>query len=165
MAEKSFLEEAREAKEDLIKSGASCGPMYSDNHGGAPLKWYDQYFGRNFAPGASVSCPTALRVGATQHGLDVIIVASHGNTAPVVAAAGGTITLTLYQSDSQDGTFEEVGPTICVKAPAGGISAEPCFELARFAIGDFKKPWLKVKLECVSVTGGNIDCALHYAAR
>lgn len=161
----NILSDIRQTKEEVINSGRSCGPMYSENHGGAPLKWYDQCFERGFAPAGTVNCSQALRVGATQQGLSIILAASHANTAPVVAAAGGTITLTLYQGDTQDGTFEEVGPTICQTSPPEGIQAEPCMEFARFAIGNFKKPWLKVKFDFTSCSGGKLDCALHYEAR
>lgn len=160
-----FLTSSRAAKAELIRQGASCGPQYS-RHGSAPLAWNDQFFGRGLAPAGEVECPAALRVGATLSSLDIILLASHANEEDLQIAAGAAITLTLQQADSFDGEFEDVGPTVCVKAPSEGMTVCPCDRLFRFPIGDFKKPWLKAKLEFSgAITGGTVDCALGYIPR
>lgn len=153
-------------RESLMNRGACCGPSYSGMDGGAPLIWGDQIFQEGITPSGAVVCSQPLRVGATQNGLDVILVGSHANAAPVVAPAGATATLTLMQGDSESGPFEAIGPTYCAKAPAEGIKADPCHLFIRFPLGNFSKPWLKVKLEFAgAITGGRLDCALSYAAR
>ena len=146
-------------------SGLRHGPCYSEGES-APLVWHDQLFERGINPACAVTCKNALRVGATNNSLDVILVGSHTNTGPLAAASGATVTVTLLQGDSPEGSFAEVGPTICVKAPAEGIAADPDHLFARFPIGNFRKPWLKVKLKFAgSITGGKCDCALLYMAR
>lgn len=165
MTQEEFEQMREEAKKRNLETGQRHGPCYSEGES-APLVWYDQVFEREIAPSGSVTCKRALRVGNTQNGLDVILIASHKNSAKLQAASGSTITVTLLQSDAEDGTFSEVGPTICVKAPAEGIAAEPDHLFARFPIGNFSKPWLKVKLEFAgTISGGKCDCALSYVAR
>lgn len=148
------------------RRGATCGPSYSGQDGGAPLVWGDQIFHFELEPAGTVICGQPLRAGATQNGLEIILVASHANEGPVTAAAGATATLTLMQGDSEDGPFEEIGPTYCAKAPAEGISAGPCHLFIRFPLGNFTRPWLRAKLEFAgSISGGKLDCCLAYAAR
>lgn len=159
--ERLQAESARKRREASLRHG----PCYSEGES-APLVWYDQVFQREITPASTVTCTDALRVGSTQNGLDILLVASHSNSADLMAAAGATVTLTLMQADDPDGTFAEVGPTICVKAPTEGIRAEPDHTFARFPVGNFTKPWLKVKLDFAgTITGGKCDCALSYVAR
>lgn len=107
-----------------------------------------------------------MRVGATQNGLDVALVASHANAGALTVAAGTTLTLVLLEGDGPDADFEEVGPSVCVTAPAEGISVEPDMLVARFAIGNMRKPWCRVRLKIEGdVSGGTLDVALAYAAR
>lgn len=154
-----------DAAKRRIESGLRHGPCYSEGES-APLIWHDQVFAREVVPAGTVTCPTPLRAGSTQNGLDILLVASHANEANLQAAAGATVTLTLLQGDDPDGTFSEVGPTICVKAPSEGIMAEPDHTFARFPLGNFSKPWLKVKVDFSgTITGGNCDVALSYVAR
>ena len=165
ISQDQFESMQKTAADNRIKSGLRHGPCYSEGEA-APLVWHDQCFARAITPAGSVTCSQPLRVGSTQNSLDVLLVASHANTGKINAASGATITLTLIQADSEDGTFSEVGPTICVKAPTEGIAAEPDHTLARFPIGNFQKAWLKVKLEFSgTITGGTCDCALSYVAR
>lgn len=165
MTPKEFAASLKKAKEARLKSGLRHGPCYSTPES-APLVWFDQVFERGLTPAGTVACEKALRVGATQNGLDIILVASHDNVTALTAASGATITATLMQADEIDGEYSEVGPTICVKAPKEGISADQDHLLARFAIGNFAKPWLKVKLTFEgTITGGKLDCALSYVAR
>lgn len=160
-----FAENHVRAKVARLKSGLRSGPCYHDPEG-APLVFFDQVFGRALEPAGNVDCKAPLRVGQTQNGLDVILVASHANAGPIRVAAGATITLTLKQGEKPDGEFVEVGPTICVKAPEQGIEAEPDHLVARFALGNFSQPWLKVSLDFAgTISGGSIDCALGYIAR
>lgn len=162
---KDVLKLHRQAYEERIRSGLRCGPSYSFPES-SPLVWYDQVFEREFTPAGSVTCEQALRVGSTQNGLDVVLIGSHSNAGNVTAAKDATITATLYQADEMDGTFTEVGPTICFKAPAEGISAEPCHTFARFPLGNFTKAWLKVKLDFTgTISGGKVDCVLGYVPR
>ena len=150
---------------NMAAAGQTCGPCFAEP-GGRPLIWHDQIFQAGITPSGTVTCTQALRVGATQNGLDIILVGSHTNTGDITAASGATITVTLLQADAIDGTYTEVGPTICVKAPTEGIRAEPCCLFARFPLGNFSKAWLKAKLEFTgTISGGKVDCALSYVAR
>lgn len=159
------MEEIARADRDRRETCLRNGPVYSPD-GGAPGLFFDQFFEKEISPSGTITLKTPLRVGATRNGLDVILVASHRNAANLAIAASATITLTTLQGDRPDGTFEEVGPAICVTAPTGGISVEPDMLAARFAIGNFKKPWLKIKLVFAGAfAGGKLDCALGYAAR
>lgn len=156
-----FLDGMRAAKEDRLRQGLRSGPVYGE----APLVWHDQVFGREETPTGTINCKQALRIGATQNALDVIVVASHKNGAkPLVIARGASLTLTLLQSDAVDGKFEEVGPTVCVTATEATNVEADCL-VARFAIGNMTKPWAKVKLDVSGVTGGLVDVALSYVAR
>lgn len=159
-----FLASMNAATKYRIEKGKRNGPCYTE--AGIPIIWNDQVFDRDIAPTGEVSCKTPLRVGATNGALNVILVGSSANEEEIVVPSGATITLTLQQGDTQDGIFEDVGPSICVKAPDAGMKAGPDELLARFAIGDFRKPWLKVALEFGGViTGGCLDCALAYMPR
>ena len=165
MTPAEFARLAGEADQERLKSGLRHGPCYSEGES-APLVWYDQVFERKISPAGTITCENALRVGSTQNGLDVILVGSHANQGPISAASGATVTLTMQQADAPDGTFTGIGPSICVKAPAEGISADPDHLFVRFPIGNFSKPWLKIKLEFAgSITGGTLDAALSYVAR
>lgn len=149
----------------LHRRGLRGGPEYRGDES-APLVWYDQLFARAFTPSGTVQAPKALRAGATQNGLDVILVASHENEEDLAIAAGSTITLTTLEGDGPDDDFTPVGPAICVTAPDDGIKCAPDMLAARFAIGNFKKPWLKVELEFSgTISGGTMDCGLGYVAR
>lgn len=165
MTTDEFEEMENEARKRRVESGLRHGPCYSEGES-APLVWYDQVFEREITPQGSVTCKKGLRVGATQNSLDIILVGSHKNSGKLSAAANATVTVTLLQADEEDGEYAEVGPTICVKAPAEGIAAEPDHLFARFPIGNFSKPWLKVKLDFAgSISGGKCDCALSLVAR
>lgn len=159
-------EEGRRAHaRELRERGRGAGPRYTGDSGYA-MPWYDQYFGRGIDPAGAVNCARALRVGGTQSSLDVFVKASIGNEGPLLIPAGSTITLSLMQGDGEEGTFEDVGPTVCVKAPASGLSVEPGMLACRFPIGDFRKPWLMVSLEFSgAITGGTVDCCLGYIPR
>lgn len=161
MTGSEILDGIRAAKEERLRQGLRSGPVYGE----APLVWHDQVFGREETPAGTISCKQALRVGAMQNSLDVLVVASHKNgTKPLVVAKGGSLTLTLLQADAVDGKFEEVGPTVCVTANEATNVESDCL-VARFAIGNMTKPWAKVKLDVSGVTGGLIDVALGYVAR
>lgn len=141
------------------------GPVFST--GGVPAIWFDQLFNKDaFVPTGTVNCENALRVGKTHNGLDVVVIANGNNTGDLVVPAGSTITMSFLHSDALDGSFEDVGPTICVTAPTGGKKVRPGGTVARFAIGDFTKPWLMVKVAFSgSITGGKVDCGLSYTPR
>lgn len=161
-APQDFLKSLRKAKQERIRSGLAAGPSY----GSGPLIWFDQVFVRDVELAGTIESEFALRVGATQNSLDVAIVANDLNKADLSIPAAATLTLTLLQGDEADGEFEEVGPTICVTAPASGISAAPGCLVARFALGNMCKPWCKVKLVVVGeCTGGTVDIGLAYKAR
>lgn len=141
------------------------GPVYTGD-GGAPLVWGDQLFQREITPAGEIECENALRVGATQNGLDMILVASHANEGPLKVAAGATITVIMLEADSADGEFEEVGPSVCVKAPQGGLEVWPDCLVARFALGNMARAWAKLKIRVEGeVTGGLVDAALSHAPR
>lgn len=165
MSAREFAEKLEEWHREKHMAGLRHGPCYAPGES-APLLWHDQVFERGITPSGTVICGEALRVGNTQNGLDVILVGSHANSGPVTAASGATITLYTLQADSPRGTFEEVGPSICLKAPTEGISADRDHLLARIPLGNFRKPWLKVKLEFSgTISGGLVDAALSYAGR
>lgn len=162
---KDFDKMHRDSMENRLRNTRAAGLCWNDPES-APLKWYDQAFEREITPAGTVACGTALRVGATQNGLDVILVANINNEGPITAAANATVTFTFLQADARDGEYTEVGPTICVKAPKDGIAADPGMLFFRAALGNFRKPWLKVKLAFEgTITGGMLDCVLSYAAR
>lgn len=166
IAEKDFQEAHEQFQRNLFNSGRRSGPGYVSDDECKPLVWYDQCFERGITPAGTVNCSRALRVGSTLNGLDVMLVASNGNASQLKIAAGGTITFSFLQGDTMDGPFEEVGPSICVKAPAGGMSVEPDGLVVKVSPGNFKKPWLKVKLEFAgAISGGAVDCALAYQPR
>lgn len=165
MTAAEFHDLQAEYAKHLASRGLRGGPMYNDGQT-APLVWYDQVFERGLTPSGSVECRLPLRVGGTQNGLDVILVASHANTGDLTMASGATITVTTLESDSPDGPFTGAHGSICVTAPSRGIITAPDMLVARFAIGNFQKPWLKVKLEFSgTITGGTCDCALSHVAR
>lgn len=165
MGVKDFDKLQRESMESRRRNTRTAGLAWAEPES-APLKWYDQAFEREITPAGNVACAQALRVGSTQNGLDVILAANINNEGPLTAAAGATVTFTFLQADERDGQYSEVGPTICVKAPADGISAEPGMTFFRASPGNFRKPWLKVKLAFDGTfTGGKLDCFLSYAAR
>ena len=145
--------------------GKRLGPCY--HPGGLSFTpFFDQYFERDMEPVGTVACRQPLRVGATQGGLEVMLLASPLNTENVVFPAGSTITISYLQGDSEDGPFEDVGPTVCVKAPLEGMEAGPCHSLVQLPLPNFKKPWLMVNLEFAgAITGGKLDCILNLAAR
>jgi len=162
---KEFLEGARAAKEERLRMGLRSGPMYCGDQP-RPLIWHDQVFGRELETSGTVEGENALRVGATQNGLDVVIVASHANTGPLTVAEGASFTVIMLEADAADGTFEEVGPSVCVTAPAGGLEVDPDMLVARFAVGNMRKPWAKVKVTVNGTVGGGLmDVALAYTAR
>lgn len=153
------FEAARQAR------GKRVGPCYCGN-GLSITPFHDQYFERDMEPAGTVNCSQALRVGSVQQGLQVMLLASPLNTENLVIPAGSTITVSFLQGDSEDGTFEDVGPTICVKAPAQGMEAEPCHTVCEFPLPAFSKPWLMVSLEFAgAITGGKVDCILNHVAR
>jgi len=165
MTGQEFLEGAREAKRERVRQGLRSGPIYAGDNA-QPIIWYDQVFGREITPTGTVECEHSLRVGATQSSLDVVIVASHANTDPLTVAEGAMLEIVLMQADEADGTFEEVGPSVCVTAPLGGMEIDPDMLVARFAVGNMTKPWCKVKLSVQGdITGGLVDVALAYMAR
>ena len=163
---KQFNEDMDQWKRDLVDRGRGAGPAYAGDDAGMPLVWHDQIFGERFEPSGSVHCERALRAGRTQNSLDVILVASVANEEPLLIPAGATITATFMTADSEEGVFEEVGPSICVRAPQAGMEIEPGALVCRFAAGNFRKPWLMVRLEFSgSITGGLMDCGLGYVPR
>lgn len=163
--ENTFLETCAEGWNELRKRGLRGGPEYQDNES-APLVWYDQVFQREIEPAGAVACEKALLVGATQNGLDVILVGSHSNAGDIVIPAGATITLKTLISEDPAGPFVANGPSLCATSPAGGIKCGPDQLAIRFAIGNFKKQWLKISLEFSGeIGGGKVDAALSLAAR
>ena len=155
-----FLASQNEAKKQLIENARRSGPQF-DPGGLTPGVWGDQVFGRGITPSGETVCPTALRAGSTANRLDVALIAARTNEGPLTMPADSTITCSFQTADSQDGTFSQEGPTITIKAGASGMSADPDLAIARFPIGNFKKPWLKLTLTFTgSITGGKLDAAL-----
>lgn len=159
---KEYLDGRRLAAEARERFGRAAGPVF----GNAPLVWGDQLFGWELEPTGTVEPENALRVGATQNALDAIIVASHANAGDLTVSASCKLTLDLLQADAPDGIFEEVGPSVCLTAPAAGLVIGPGELVARFALGNMRKAWAKVRLTIDgAISGGNIDMALSYVAR
>ncbi|MBD5608319.1 MAG: hypothetical protein HDQ93_05650 [Desulfovibrio sp.] len=162
---KDFLTQHSEGYKELRRMGLRGGPEYADNES-APLVWYDQVFEREIEPAGSVQCAKSLAVGGTQNGLDVILVASHQNTEDLTIPAGTSITLKTLFSENPEGPFAPIGPSWCVTAPEEGINCPPDGLAVRFAIGNYKKLWMKISLEFSgSISGGTVDAALSYVAR
>lgn len=164
------IDEFEELKRKILMRGKRSGPGYVADDECKPLIWYDQCFEREIKPAGTVNCAKAQRVGATQNGLDVALVASNANTEDLIVAAGATITFKFLQGDDENGrpgaVFEEVGPSICVKAPDAGMTIGQDCLVVKVCPGNFKKPWLKLVLEFEgAITGGTVDAALLYAAR
>lgn len=160
--ETGFMKNLRAAKRARLESGRAVGPAYN----GGPCIWFDQIFAQDKALSGAIESEYPLRVGATHNALDVAIVASQRNEADMLIPAGATLTLTLLQCDTDDGEFEEVGPSICATAPAAGIVAAPGGEVFRFALGNMTKPWCKVKLTVTGDCGaGTVDIGLAYTPR
>lgn len=152
-------------EESLRERGKRCGPCYCGN-GTSITPFHDQYFDQDFEPVGVVNCKRALRVGHTQQSMQVMVLASPGNEETMQAPAASTVGIKFMQADSEDGTYEEIGPSMCQTAPADGISADPCHMLAHFPVPDMSKPWLMVSLEFSgAITGGKCDCILNLAAR
>lgn len=159
---KDYLEGRRQAAEERVRFGLASGPAF----GNMPLVWGDQLFGWELVPTGTLEPETALRVGATQNGLDVLLVASHSNEGDLTVSAGCKLTLELMHGDTADAKFEEVGPSVCITAPAEGLTIGRDELIARFALGNMVKPWAKVKLTVDgTISGGKIDIALGYVAR
>lgn len=165
MSLKEFDAKLAESYQNRTRISQRGGPVYHDPESD-PLIWYDQVLERELTPTGSLVCTHTMRVGKTQNALDFILVGSNQNTGKVTAAKGATITIKTLQSDTEDGTYEAVGPSLCVTAPNEGISAEKNALFCRVAIGNFHKPWLKISLEFTGViTGGTLDAALGYVPR
>lgn len=163
MTTRDFLELRRQAVRERMDAGRDPGPAYGNVR---PLLWYDQFFASALPLVDTVDCPVALRVGNTQNALDIVVVANHANTEDLVVPEGTSITLVLLESDSPDAVFTERGPSFCVVAPSGGMSAEPGSLLLRFPAGCMEKPWCKVRLVVNgTVSGGVVDVALAYRPR
>lgn len=159
-----FQDDLQSWKEKLVTSGKRNGPAFEA--GGHTLVWYDQVFERGVDPVGTVNCSQALRVGATHNGLDVALVASNANAGDLLIPAGSTITVSFMQGDKENDTFEDVGPTICMKAPAAGMKIKPDELVMRFPMGNMQKPWAMVNIEFSgAITGGTVDCVLAYMPR
>lgn len=159
-----FYTQMHQAEADRLRQTRRGGPAYSDK--GHPLVWNGQVFGREIEPTGSVTCEQPLHVGSTQNALDLIIVACNSNAGVLTFPKDATITVTFAMSDKEDGTYEDVGPTVCVTAPEGGISSEPDELVVRVPLGNFKKPWVKPAIAFTgTVTGGNVDVALSMVNR
>lgn len=161
----TFLEQMRAAKTARQQAGLSSGPSYQGSKP-KPIVWFDQLFETGAEPSGSVACSTPLRVGATQNQLDIVIVASHGNTGALSVPAGATIAAALYQSDSADGEFEACGPVITATVPEGGFSVDPDGLVIRIPVGNMTKAWLKPTITFTGVIlGGTVDIALSFMPR
>ena len=160
-----FLAKLHETKDAIVQRGAGPGPAYRGNNP-APLVWYDQFFGVKLEPVGTITCPLALRVGATQSTLDVVVVANHQNEGNLTVPGGTIITVTLLQSDTADGTFEASGASMTMTVPADGMVVERDSQIARFFVGNMTKAWAKVKVKIEgAITGGTIDVGLAYSPR
>ena len=160
-----FLEKLREAKTARVEAGAGPSVMYRGDNP-SPLVWFDQAFGIKLDPVGTFTCPLALRVGATQSSLDVVVVANHQNEDNLTVPAGTTITVTLLQSDTADGMFEASGASMTMTVPDDGMMVEADSQVARFYVGNMTKAWAKVKVKIEgAITGGTIDVGLAYMPR
>lgn len=159
-----FYKQMHEAEADRLRQTRKSGPAYSDR--GHPLIWNGQVFGREIKPAGEVVCEQPLHVGSTQNALDLIIVACNANEDTLVCPKDSTITVAFKMADKEAGPYEDVGPTVCVKAPEDGISAEPDELVVRVPLGNFAKPWVKPAITFTgTITGGNVDVALSMVNR
>lgn len=159
-----WLKGRDDAQREIARRAARSGPRYQSR--GTFTPWHDQFFAREITPSGTVNCPQALRVGATLQSLQVTLVASHANEQDLILPDGASITLNLLQGDQEKGTFEDVGPTACIKVPAGGKAIPPDGIIYSFALTDFNKPWLMVSLDFDgAITGGLVDVSLTFQPR
>lgn len=160
------LSDIQAAKKTRIEEGAASGPVYNGIDGGT-LRWFDQAFQKSITPSGTVNCAHPLMVGTNQNSLDIALIGNHANAATYIIPKDATITLTLSECDTDDGTFKATGPSICVTAPDGGISVDPDGLAFRFPLGNFKKPWIKAKLVFTGTypSGLKLDCVLCYVPR
>lgn len=152
-----------EYRKQLYKRSRAAGPSYCGDGKSKPTIWHDQKFASGIEPVGIVNCPQALSVGRTLSNLEVVLIASASNDNPVQISSGSTITFSFMQGDAEQGVFEDVGPTICIKAPLAGKTVKPGEVIARVTVGDFARGWLMVNLEFSgAITGGTADCILAF---
>lgn len=163
MSGEEFLEAARKAKARVRELGKAAGPSYGQ---GNTSLWHDQIFGADIKPEGTVDLPIPLRVGSHNGGLYAALNVMANAEEPCVFAEGATVTFTFKMAKDEEGPYSEVGPTVCMKAPEGGISGEAGDTLFRIALPDFQLPYVTVSLEFSgTITGGNLICGLGMAAR
>lgn len=164
MSGPEFLEAARKAKAHIRSLGKSLGPCYSS--GGNTSLWYDQVFGADIEPDDTQALPVPLRVGSHSGGLYAALNVMPDAAAPCEFAEGSTVTFTFKMARDEAGPYSAVGPTICMKAPAGGLAVEPGDTVFRVALPDFPEPYVMVELEFSgTISGANLVCGLGLAAR
>lgn len=153
------LESYRNMQEEIVRRGRACNFKY----GVAPHQWYDQFFQRDLDPNGKIVCENPLRIGSVNNRLDVIVVCSFDEDEykEITVNAGSKITVNLQEADEPDGPFADVGPTVCVTAPTPNTILHPGELVARFPIGNMRKPWAKCEVEFDGgITGGKVDVAL-----
>lgn len=164
LAPDEFLEAARKAKARLRELGKALGPSYSGD--GNVSLWHDQIFGVDINPSGKVDLPIPLVVGNANGGLFCALNVMPDAKADVVFSQGATVTFTFKMASQQEGPFEDVGPTVCMTAPEGGITRQPGDTVYKVFLPHFQKPWVAVGLEFSgTISGGNLICGLGLAAR
>ena len=161
-----FIKASREAKDAIIESAKAAGPIYQGQKP-TPLIWYDQFFGRALTPTGTLDIANfvPLRVGTTQSAIDLVIVASHANSGTLLCPAGSSVTVELFESDTEAGTYTTSGTKVTV-TNAEVQNVEPDRQVYRLYVGNMKKAWMVPKITFTGAfAGGTVDVGLAYNPR
>lgn len=161
-----FLEGLRAARDFRVEQGRGPAPEYRGSEH-APLIWGDQFFAQNLTPTGTLDISNfePLRVGATQSSIDLVIIASHGNTGTLLCPAGSSITVELYQCDTVDGVYESSGYEVTVTNRDERSLERDC-QICRIFIGSMSKAFCKPKITFTGVfAGGTVDVGLARSVR
>ncbi|MBQ9536608.1 MAG: hypothetical protein IJU79_02335 [Desulfovibrionaceae bacterium] len=161
-----FLDGLRQARDLRVEQGRGPGPMYRGNEK-APLIWGDQFFARGLTPTGALDIMNfePLRVGATQSSIDLVIIASHSNTGTLLCPAGSSITVALYQCDTEDGLFEQSGYEVTY-TNVNERNLDPDCQVCRVYIGSMEKAFCVPKITFTGVfAGGTVDVGLARSVR
>lgn len=161
-----FLNASRDAKDLRVRQAAGPGPEYRGKDV-APLIWFDQFYGQELTPTGTIDFATfePLRVGATQSSLDLVITASHGNSGTLLCPAGSSITVELFESDTEDGTYTSSGYKVTMtNNEARNIETD--VQICRLYIGNMSKAYMLPKITFVGAfAGGTVDVGLARSVR
>lgn len=161
-----FLDGQRLARELRIEQGRGPSPQYRGTEK-APLIWGDQFFAQGLSPTGTLDIASfePMRVGATQSSIDLVIIASHGNTGTLLCPLGSSITVELYEGDTSDGPFTKSGYSVTVTNDEAR-NVDPDCQLCQIYIGNMRKAYCVPKITFTGVfAGGTVDVGLARSVR